>query len=599
MCYRYLFIVVAIFYGTTVFANEKFCDNLDGVKKLRSFLTCQGSLQLVACGGLGGAALGYGVSKAAKLYSAKGITKSKLTSEKLAEEAYDIWRKGLKPENQQLINKVKKDLKSIQSEISKIESDLNWRKLMSNVPSENFIGGTKESFLGKLTKDEKKTFDRLEELRNKKSEIKTKYSHIVRSNDRIGVQKASIEYQKLTDKRITRAHRRQAKKTSSYDVSKTNVFAAETKLGYLSDDPKLKGQKMLQLSVKAFEEIPDGTVVYGLGGERKIKGIDLIDLDTRGGLTWWGLKDEDPAKFKRTRVSGTIYKPKFVNTPKGRVDVANSFFDDLPADYKKKFKDQVNNALKGKVKAKTPRLRKFLRGLSGRAGMLAGGALGVGLSLAGELISGKQTACAEIGDEYINLNKNCQPDYSFNQNVLKTLEMSDGDLKEALKTQKVCDFYKTLHDKNFKNYEVQGATCEGRKIIANVKHPDSNIPISYTFLLSDNGGLNKIEMDGIYNSKKITVNLSSENEMITSYSGKIDGALETENVIASDMAKMRFHPLVSGVNKRIKDIKLFYPELKECCKSGFPGCRDRFKMGKVSSSNDKSSVRSRRTRGAN
>ena len=45
------------------------------------------------------------------------------------------------------------------------------------------------------------------------------------------------------------------------------------------------------LTPTEFEMVPDGTVLVGISGRRKMKGQDYIDQDTRAGLIAWGLLD--------------------------------------------------------------------------------------------------------------------------------------------------------------------------------------------------------------------------------------------------------------------------------------------------------------------
>ncbi len=40
-----------------------------------------------------------------------------------------------------------------------------------------------------------------------------------------------------------------------------------------------------------FDMVPDGTVLVGISGQRKTKGVHYIDQDTRAGYIAWGLLD--------------------------------------------------------------------------------------------------------------------------------------------------------------------------------------------------------------------------------------------------------------------------------------------------------------------
>ena len=54
---------------------------------------------------------------------------------------------------------------------------------------------------------------------------------------------------------------------------------------------KYEGVTIKLLTPRAFEDLPNGSVVVSIHGEEKTKGTDRIDQDTRGGCLAWGLKE--------------------------------------------------------------------------------------------------------------------------------------------------------------------------------------------------------------------------------------------------------------------------------------------------------------------
>lgn len=52
-------------------------------------------------------------------------------------------------------------------------------------------------------------------------------------------------------------------------------------------------ERLMLLTPKEYEELPDGTTLHCINGETRIKGVDTIDMDTRFGHIAYGfLRDE-------------------------------------------------------------------------------------------------------------------------------------------------------------------------------------------------------------------------------------------------------------------------------------------------------------------
>lgn len=56
------------------------------------------------------------------------------------------------------------------------------------------------------------------------------------------------------------------------------------------DNPfhKLEQPKLRLLTPKQLLALPDGSIVWNIFNIKKTKGVDEIDMDTRGGYTAWG-----------------------------------------------------------------------------------------------------------------------------------------------------------------------------------------------------------------------------------------------------------------------------------------------------------------------
>jgi hypothetical protein len=44
-------------------------------------------------------------------------------------------------------------------------------------------------------------------------------------------------------------------------------------------------------TVEEFNKLPDGLELESINGDKKVKGVDNIDMDTRFGYIAWGVKD--------------------------------------------------------------------------------------------------------------------------------------------------------------------------------------------------------------------------------------------------------------------------------------------------------------------
>lgn len=55
----------------------------------------------------------------------------------------------------------------------------------------------------------------------------------------------------------------------------------------------LEGTNVNRLTLEQLDQLPDGTVLTGIDGEKKIKGVDQIDTDTRDGFSAYGFVEND------------------------------------------------------------------------------------------------------------------------------------------------------------------------------------------------------------------------------------------------------------------------------------------------------------------
>ncbi len=55
------------------------------------------------------------------------------------------------------------------------------------------------------------------------------------------------------------------------------------------------------LTPAEYDDLPDGIVLISISGDKKIKGKDSIDQDTRGGFLAWGLF-KDPLSTSKISV---------------------------------------------------------------------------------------------------------------------------------------------------------------------------------------------------------------------------------------------------------------------------------------------------------
>lgn len=60
----------------------------------------------------------------------------------------------------------------------------------------------------------------------------------------------------------------------------------------LWSDEVIEGKLLLLLTPDEFAQLPEGTVVYSIGGQRQRAGVDECDLETRFGHSAWGLHIE-------------------------------------------------------------------------------------------------------------------------------------------------------------------------------------------------------------------------------------------------------------------------------------------------------------------
>lgn len=57
----------------------------------------------------------------------------------------------------------------------------------------------------------------------------------------------------------------------------------------LSHGLRMWDEKLLLIPLSMYERVPNGAVLTSISGDRKVKGKDYIDNDTRGGLLAFGV----------------------------------------------------------------------------------------------------------------------------------------------------------------------------------------------------------------------------------------------------------------------------------------------------------------------
>ncbi len=67
---------------------------------------------------------------------------------------------------------------------------------------------------------------------------------------------------------------------------------------------KSLGRWLGLLTPRGFEELPEGTIVVSLYGKQRIKGVDYIDLETRGGQIAYGIPIEGEDAETLSRIYG-------------------------------------------------------------------------------------------------------------------------------------------------------------------------------------------------------------------------------------------------------------------------------------------------------
>ena len=117
------------------------------------------------------------------------------------------------------------------------------------------------------------------------------------------------------------------------------------------------------------------------------------------------------------------------------------------------------------------------RALGRAAGSAAGGAVGVGLYLVGAVSNSTSTGCSELGQPAINTDKdnNCKPSIAINKNVLDFVSKTPDEQAQDIARPKVCDFYKKLRDKLYKQPKFTNLQCTKNHVTLSTQADDGSI----------------------------------------------------------------------------------------------------------------------------
>jgi hypothetical protein len=221
------------------------CTKPEVVHQIREYVTCQTSLALGACGALGGYVGGrvaYGAYQ--KSLAQKAAVKN-LQVPSLA---------ALSDADTALL----KEYEQMRSKINELENSKKWKKLLSKIPDQNVIGGTKEDILKMVGNPTNQEDAKIKAILEELKDFSAKHGDRINELLARGSASSSEIYQKL----------KAAGKNAWWD----------------------KEGKFLLLQPDQLKNLPKGTVVYSINGEQALAGFRPLNDDVRGGHTAWGVK---------------------------------------------------------------------------------------------------------------------------------------------------------------------------------------------------------------------------------------------------------------------------------------------------------------------
>ena len=204
--------------------------------------------------------------------------------------------------------------------------------------------------------------------------------------------------------------------------------------------------------------------------------------------------------------------------------------------------------------------------MGSKAWMISGGIFGMGLGVATEAILPTKTACSTSSDFYKNVDEDCNPVYELNQNVLNFLDKDPAEQVRILKSDKsVCEYYKQLHAKAFQKVSFASLECKSESMVAEVKGSENQV---FRYI---------IKLDSSSNPYKVSV--KQENTSTNNITFNIDpnGDVASYNrnsgvTIPIDTKKDWTQQTSEHLNK----VKLFLPEMQECCRTKDDTCKKDF-----------------------
>lgn len=276
---------------------------------------------------------------------------------------------------------------------------------------------------------------------------------------------------------------------------------------------------LLLLKPDQLAALPKGTVVYAIDGDSATVGFRNLGKESFKGYTFWGVK--------RAPVEGQIL---------GKVTKA-----------------AIANSTESLM-------MKFLPNAAGRAGLLLGGVAGAGLYIAGEAVGSNSTACANVGDDKIHLNSECQPVYEVNPTVMEFLNQDDGKILKDFQNQKICQYYAKLRDKLLEQPKFSDITCNSASQIS-MKMQSQGVPFNGTILLSE-GKVSKINLINGQSLEQINIGLIPSTEELAKASSNRGPFIDFQkgNTLNS-----------STVAKLATQSKLYVPEIVKHCQSNGTG----------------------------
>ncbi len=433
-----MFILFYLTHLASFAAPGSFCQNIKGLNQIKSFVSCQASTSLEACGGLGAQVSGRSTAPALTSQYDQLMSEARdLLSHKMASLLHDEWRKSRLIENPSL------RLLEIDHEIEHLsQQQTNMRALSISIQSR----GSRADIMAARHSD---YLQDIADLDPHEQDVDSERKNLLRSRSVIRQRRDNADPdQPLYEPYFLPLMGR------TYDIANTDF-----------DNLPQAIQEASRFSVSSNARKIRQRIIQGLPLDEP-----FLDEINSGLTNRWSTLEQRAALKKIALIEEQKVKILFKT---GSVIL-----------------DQIENQILSHAYSSAIALAKTG---GSKSLLLLGGVVGLSIRFASTLLGTNGIGCES--QSYVNLdpNNHCAPKFEINQQIDEFLVLTEQEQVEVLKNKEICQYYKDLYDHFFSQPQFEQLTCTNdHQFLLNTVDPKTQRRLQYKVEMNDQKNITKI-----------------------------------------------------------------------------------------------------------